>query len=193
MSATTPPLYNFMTKKPQAKKSSPNTAPVPKALRAINNQHGSSVGQERYLLYRRARRRVKQAIEAGFYLEAVALLESMISDRIESRTAQLHHQKKEKREFGNLSNLAESLSGKNSKEPKEAKAIYKKVVAWAKFRNKTLHQMVKIAEKNEQGWEDRLAEAKQTAIDGESLLTELSNMVTSLNRKSQQDRNINKD
>ena len=182
-----------MPKKPQVQNSTAKTTTVPKDVRAINDQQGSSVGQERYILYRRARRRVKQAIKAGFYLEAVALLESMISDRIESRTAQIHHQTKEKREFGNLSNLAKSLSGKDSKEPKEAKVIYEKVVFWAKFRNKTLHQMVKIAEKNEQGWEDRLAEAKQTAIDGESLLTELSSMVTSLNRKSQQDRKINKD
>ena len=46
-------------------------------------------GKIRYVRYKHVLEQYKKAMENGFYLEAVTLMESIISDRLESRAAYL--------------------------------------------------------------------------------------------------------
>lgn len=63
-------------------------------------------GQERYEIIKAAISRYNTAIEHLFFLEATALMESLISDRLESRLGEL---KKEQISFDTIGNLLNAL------------------------------------------------------------------------------------
>lgn len=86
-------------------------------VRLINTGRTSSVAKARQALYRSCTARIKEAIKLGFYLEAIALLESMITDRLESRIAAIHGQDEEYRKFRTIGYLlhggGSKVKGKN--------------------------------------------------------------------------------
>ncbi|MBK8182926.1 MAG: hypothetical protein IPK63_08495 [Candidatus Competibacteraceae bacterium] len=45
----------------------------------------NNIGITRYQLYKRAYAKINESIKQGFYLEAISIIESLISDRLESR------------------------------------------------------------------------------------------------------------
>ena len=106
----------------------------------------SRTGQARRDLYAKSLERIAKAIEAGYALEAITLLESLIADRLESRLASIHDQKAEKRKFSTLGNLTQELKGKESGEPPGAVAIYERVEKWAGLRNEAIHEFAKLRE-----------------------------------------------
>ncbi len=63
----------------------PKTTPNPKKVRAKNTGTASVVGQVRHHLYQNAFKRINDSIEAGFYIEAISIIESIITDRLEAR------------------------------------------------------------------------------------------------------------
>ena len=56
---------------------------IPKKIRAVTLPD-NGVGKIRADLYKQAYERMKEAAEKGFYLEVITLIESLISDRVES-------------------------------------------------------------------------------------------------------------
>ena len=58
--------------------------------RATRMEWTPEVGKARHELYRGALGHLKSAIEQGFYIEAVALCESVLSDRLEARNSHLN-------------------------------------------------------------------------------------------------------
>ncbi|MHB1156630.1 MAG: hypothetical protein ACYC26_07310 [Phycisphaerales bacterium] len=145
------------------------------------NDPKNEIGPQRYKLYRCAHERIAEAIKKGFYLEAIALSESIISDRLEARRAWRNEQTPKAREFGTVGRLAANRMG-DLKEPPEMKEICKEVQAWAKTRNIALHQIVKVAEGDSTPWEVRYENAKRSAIDGLRLCKRVSNIVQRLNK-----------
>jgi hypothetical protein len=121
-------------------------------------------------------------MRAGFYLEAVAILESMIADRLESRQARKHPDCPEKHEFSTLCRLAEELAGKKSDDSDEAKQVYREAVRWASLRNTCVHELAKLEDGCSLSWDDRYAKVKETAISGLSLFRRLDNQVRRLNK-----------
>lgn len=153
-------------------------------LRAINTGSDSDVGQARRRLYKNAFKRVFDALTQGYALEAIALIESMIADRLESRTAAIHGHMPEKREFSTLVKLAQPLAGKKSNEPDEAKQIFRQVEKWSARRKTALHEMVKLAEGSSADWHARYEIARQDAAEGIAILRKVDNVVAKLNRTS---------
>jgi hypothetical protein len=50
----------------------------------MRSSYTPELGKNKQLLYREAHKRIKRAIKKGSHIEAIALLESIMSDRIES-------------------------------------------------------------------------------------------------------------
>ena len=63
-------------------------------------------GQEKYKIIKGAISHYNTAIENSFFLEATTLMESLISDRLESRLGEL---KKEQISFDTIGNLLDAL------------------------------------------------------------------------------------
>jgi hypothetical protein len=153
-----------------------------KKKRAINAGPKSIPAQSRKSLYIKAISRINNAIEHRYPLEAIALIESMIADRLEARLACLFKQDPDKRKFSTLGKLTDELCGKKSKDSDEAKAVYENVAKWANRRNEALHQMVKLAEGDAKDWQMKIEEAQATAAAGLLLFRELDAVVRELNK-----------
>ena len=154
-------------------------------LRAHNDGPQSKVAKQRQYLYRDAIRRVNHAMAAGFHLEAITILESMISDRLESRLSRIHSENPEKRRFSNLSPLAQELAGERSSEPREAKLIYRDIEAWAIRRNAAVHEMAKLLDGCDKSWDVKYREVKQAALKGKRIFRMLDAVVRDLNKLGQ--------
>ena len=153
-----------------------------KKVGAKNTGPHSVVAQARRVLYTKGIARVIDAMEHGYPLEAIALLESMIADRLEARRDCISAQETNKRVFDTAYETAEFLAGKKQPESDAAKEIYEAVKAWAPRRNELLHQMVKLAEDEAKAWDARLQEAQSTAKDGLELFRKLDALVKKLNK-----------
>jgi len=149
--------------------------------RAINEGPQSDVAQTRHHLYRCCITRVNEALSTGFYVEAVAIIESMIADRLESRVAFKHAQDREKRKYSTLGLLVKDLKVRDG-ESAEALAIYERIVVWSRRRNHVIHQLVKLEESEEPDWDKRYQEARDTAETGIKLFRKLDKCVSRLNR-----------
>jgi hypothetical protein len=148
---------------------------------------GNSVGKQRQALYANAYTRIDEAIKQGFFLEAITIEESIITDRLEARVAWLSEQTQ--REFRNLGPLVQILQGKgkNKKiqesDPKML-GLLPKIDEWREQRNEALHELVKFPEDvEEKCWEDFYSKTKKVAKEGKKLSRKVSNCVKRLNKK----------
>ena len=98
---------------------------------------------------------MRRAIEEGFYLEAIALQESMIADRLESLIDDGVCV-----EMLTLGRLLKRTKGRISDDAWTA------IDEWRLERNGALHQMVKYGPDFPLSWRARLALAHTTAMSG---------------------------
>ncbi len=150
--------------------------------RAINLGEGSEAGQHRQNLYHYCISQHNRAVAAGFYIEAVSIVDSLLSDRLESRLACKHGQHEIKRQFSTVGKLATELKGKKANEPDHARELYSDINQWASQRNKVVHQLVKLEEKETPSWNARYERARETAIRGLALFRKLDLIVKVLNK-----------
>lgn len=140
-----------------------------RALAKLDN----SVGNYRYNIYREAYRRIKQAIDNGYYLEAITLIESLISDRLESRVSFIL---KEDYSFRTLGELIPKIV---KYEPNNDLKILvtTELNEWRMQRNKALHQMVKIQEGEIPSWSERSSNLKDIPIAGIIIFRKLNKIM----------------
>ncbi|XHX76228.1 MAG: hypothetical protein RBJ76_17510 [Stenomitos frigidus ULC029] len=142
----------------------------------------TDVGQERYELYKSAFAWIKKAIDEGYYVEAISIVESLISDRLESHLSLLLDD-----DFGfkNLGELIQSFRSKKDRdklnETDEGKAlsdlILKELDQWRKDRNTAAHEMVKIEDGISVSWEERMKINKIVAETGLKLVREIDSHI----------------
>lgn len=139
------------------------------------------VAKNRSEIYKKALKKYKVSIEQGFYIEATAICESLITDRMESRIGELC---KKDVYFGNLGELKKVLV--NYLETDEGLLeIYKYILdKWAPKRNKIIHQIVKISQAGKKDWDKFMAEAKQTAEEGMAIFRELDKLLTKVRKNT---------
>ncbi len=127
-------------------------------------------GKIRYARYKYVLEQYKKAMENGFYLEAVTLMESIISDRLESRAAYLE----KTNGFETLGKLCNILSSDDT-----LKDIIPQVVEWKNGRNKVLHEMSKIDNTNvNEDFDNKYNSAKQLGEDGLDIFRKIDSIVT---------------
>ena len=130
----------------------------------------NEIGKKRQATYKAVISRYNDVIEAGFYLEAITLMESLISDRIESyfiwETAM-----QKKYSFKQLGWLISQLdTNKDSRLPKT------ELEQWWKLRNETLHELAKINENDDLDFNEKYAKAKLCAEKGKPLFRKVDNV-----------------
>ena len=130
-------------------------------------------GQKRYRLYRDILNRYKEAMDKGFYLESIALMESIITDRLES--ALIFYG------FIDSSNAFRTMGPCLEKLHSEgiiSDNLHHELNEWKNGRNHALHEMAKIEEGYQTTFGQRYIEQKQIANKGyelfKSIKTELS-------------------
>lgn len=153
---------------------------MPKLPRAINLP-GNDIGKKRQQLYKDAYLRISQAIESGYFLEAITICESIIADRLEARLAWVHQQNVDKRRFSTVGKLTQELCGAKLNESVDAIEIYRSVGVWADKRNKAMHQMVKLPEAGHETWEEKYLVSEKAAKEGLKLSKQVSQLVRKLN------------
>ena len=123
-------------------------------------------GKFKFELIKNARKRVDRAIKSGFHIEATALLESLIADRLESS---IENKTGEIQKVQNLGPLIKSAISHSIISEDFAEDIR----CWSNNRAKVVHEMVKVSNENSGNWRDRIAFARDLAIQGKEILRKL--------------------
>ena len=115
-------------------------------------------GKQRAELYRHGIGRVERALGEGFWLEAITLQESLISDRLEYL---LHHVTGRHKH----TMLAELLTRVERDIPPDLIDVdlMMRVDEWRKQRNATLHMMMKFSQVQNTSWLERLGRCREAA------------------------------
>jgi hypothetical protein len=117
-------------------------------------------------------------MDAGFFLEAITLIESLATDRLESRLSFLTGTN---RGFENLGPLIKDMR-KHETDPALRALVDQDLDAWRQMRNASLHEMPKLAAGDSSTWEDRVQFLVIVAIEGLDVLRQLSNQIRALKK-----------
>ncbi len=138
---------------------------------------GKGYGTLRLHLFENARQHIEKSMENGYYCEAIAIIESVITDRLESRLIYL---KPTAIGFRNLGSAISELKG--CEEDTVIKAMLCALDNWREKRNSALHELVKIEEGQPMlQWDQRIQSLSSSAGEGYYLLKKLYNRVADLN------------
>ncbi len=145
---------------------------------------GHGYGTRRHLLFEAARGHIERSIESRFFCEAIAVSESVIADRLESRLSWLT---KQNVGFKTLGWLIKKLQ--KCETDSELTHLLGELDAWRVRRNGALHEMVKVADDGpvpdwqtrDSDWQVRMAELAVSARAGYELLKRLYHQVADLN------------
>jgi hypothetical protein len=127
-------------------------------------------------LYKEADKRLSRAIKNGFHIEAIALTESIMSDRIESAISTITGQAVEIAPLGKLLSIFHNLHPIDDELRLELRL-------WNRARGQVIHQMVRLSNEHQATWRERMTFARNTAIEGESLLKELRKVTDKVIRR----------
>ena len=139
---------------------------------------GTGVGTARYHLYRMAYGRIKGAMDDGYYLEAITLIESIVSDRLESRITKLLGTDFSFKTLGALINKSKSVETDASL----SALVQTDLDDWRQLRNEALHAMAKLANGDSSTWEDRMLALVLIAEDGIQVLKAIDSRCTALRK-----------
>jgi len=122
-------------------------------------------GRIRAELYRQGIGRAERAIREGFYIEAIAIQESVIADRLEYLLEFISGE----RRFHTLGRL---LSTIRSQVPSEHldEEVLGAVAVWSDQRNIAIHRMVKYSDFHDLSWRQRLADCSLAAEEGKVVM-----------------------
>ena len=135
----------------------------------------NDVGQERFELYKAAFSWISKSIDDGYYLEAISIVESLITDRLESYLSLL---KGEDFSFKTLGSLIDGFRSKeNNTDELLRSLVLEKLDPWRRRRNIAAHEMVKIEDGKKISWEDRVKINYEVAKDGLELVRKIDSQV----------------
>ncbi|PSB21190.1 hypothetical protein C7B65_04445 [Phormidesmis priestleyi ULC007] len=151
------------------------TEPRRRAITALDND----IGQERYKLYKSSFSWIKKSIDDGYYLEAISIVESLITDRLESYLSLLFDKDFS---FKTLGELIQAIrSDKLNKTDELLRClVLNDLDHWRKARNKAAHEMVKIEDGKRVSWEERVKINKTVAEAGLELVRKIDNQIRKL-------------
>jgi uncharacterized protein (DUF342 family) len=157
--------------------------PTAPKVRVVGGK-GSDAGLVRHELYKVAWERYNEAMSAGFYLEAITLVDSVITDRIEAYTQYLMHYEEKHQQVTSLANAMAAMDIAREERQIPTDAEYKNMRAEVSLfyegRNKAVHNFAILSNADaEMTADDRLKEAQETARKGRDVF----NLVKSYTRK----------
>jgi hypothetical protein len=138
---------------------------------------GYGYGTQRLLLFTNARKHIENSIANGYFCEAIAVIESIISDRLESRISYIT---KSNVAFKPLGWLIRRMRALETDE--ELRRLIAQLDSWRELRNGAIHELPKVERgKPKTSWQDRVANLRSSATDGYHLLRAIYNRVADLN------------
>jgi hypothetical protein len=135
------------------------------------------IGQKRFELYKRAIQQFNEALEAGFFLEAITICESLITDRLESRCAELG----KSLAFQNLGRLIKELKQIET-DAEIRKIITTELDDWRENRNTALHEIVKFEKGEFPEWKNRVEASGDYAVEGMVIFRKIDNRIRKLRK-----------
>lgn len=156
-----------------------NMPSTTKKTRAVNIP-GNPVGMQRYDLYKQAIAWTDVAIERGFYLEAISIIESMITDRLESYLSRVLGKDVS---FQTLGPLIQTIRKEKITDEELRMLAITNLDEWRRKRNNSLHAMVKLEEGDPTTWEDRKKELPVIAEEGKEILFKVKKRIKYLQNK----------
>lgn len=112
---------------------------------------------------------LREAIEDGYWIEAVAIEESMMADAIES-WLQNHYKLDKLRTLRDGVNAVLRLGPKSSDEE-----VFLKVKSWINDRDIVIHELMKVNKKIQLSWEQKMNFNLAVATEGRDLAKEIKN------------------
>jgi hypothetical protein len=157
-----------------------------KKTRAIASDN-NDVGQKRNKLFKGVIGRINNAIENGYYLEAITLEESLICDRFASRFTYLYEknhpsskdlEKKSKTHFYDIMLGTITSEIDEIEEDDEIKQFCKKDLKdWKDRRNTALHEMAKLAEDSDKIFSVEYAKLEEIAKNGLKVFRKIEELI----------------
>jgi hypothetical protein len=126
------------------------------------------IGTVRGEIYRYTYKRARRAIKAGFYLEAIALTEFMMADRIESI---LSHLQDTPAQFRTVNQAVGDLLKRPEYLDSE---LLHQIRSWSHGRSRWIHEFAKVSDQDHLTWRKGLKDARRVAEDGLELLTKIT-------------------
>jgi hypothetical protein len=144
--------------------------------RARRETVGDEIGQLRRVLYEKAIVRLDRAIHEGFWIEAIAIEESLICDRLESLVEKCADKAVN---FGTLNELVKKARPycRDS-----MLSVLDEVDRWRPLRNRAVHELVKVKMGTYISWSQRLRVAQLAAVQGRVLLRDVDREVLRVTR-----------
>lgn len=129
-------------------------------------------GAERYRLLRAGAERAAKAFRDGYYVEAVVITESMLWCRVASRLTYVEKAPTEKTWLPKLMERVAKADGEP--DAAEFQALFVRIDRWLQdYRNPLTHATSKLLAQGEETFEQRMARAKDGAVQGFELLADL--------------------
>lgn len=147
-----------------------------------SNRIGNNVGMKRYDLYRNARAHLNKALEEGYFIECIAICESIIADRLEARISFIEHNDVQEHQFRTIGRCIQALR-KIEDQESPVRILLKEVSLWAGERNFAVHEIVKLRiDKQDDNWDQRMQRIEMAAKNGLELSKRLSAAVKKVNK-----------
>jgi len=147
---------------------------------------GSSTGVERYRLIKAAFEHVQQSILNGHHLEAITVLESILTDRLGSMVGALGRKVTLRHTLGDLVKLAkqgplitqfkqaERIPAHHASLPDDVMGFLTGELSdWWRMRNDAVHAMAKLHHVGDATFEERCAKLSTAALEGVRVLLQL--------------------
>jgi len=140
--------------------------------------HDAGFGYRRWRRYIEAFDRVQECMRLGYHLEAVALLDSLITDRLTSRIGHLRQNPAQAKAIGPLCTTLlgrrDNPSDEGIESDEQFRTTIGKIRRWADERNEAMHAAGKILRSDDpaMSFGDALTIHRQTALGGVALLRE---------------------
>ena len=128
-------------------------------------------------LFKRAFSRIEKSISRGFHLEAIAIIESLICDRLETSITVITGESTGAKNLGPLLKRLEQL-------PEFPEELVAEIDLWRSDRNLVMHRMVKITSEEIFGWHSRMKFARATAIEGFRLVKQVHTATSRIKRQN---------
>ena len=147
----------------------------------IEGQKGSWQNKLRGKLYASGFQRIEESIESKFFIEAISICDSMITDRLMAYTQTLLH-KEPKQYITNglydalmsFSHTTKETNIRDNKQNDGYRELYKKIEDWIQERNTCVHNYVIVDKRSlDADDKDRELHMNKTALEGYQLVREV--------------------
>ena len=144
---------------------------------SARSQYTSELGKAKQELYRKAHKHLDRATTKGSHIEVIAILESLMSDRLESAISSITGESQAVNSLGSLVSKFHQIHSIDDE-------LRLRLREWNRHRSQIIHQMVKLTENHTPTWAERMTFARRVASEGKILFKDLRRVTDKVIRSS---------